>query len=281
MNVLQTKDYFHSDEHAIGLFIMMNQPVENVHAHEFDELVIVFNGGGFHICNDKVSFINKGDCFFVSATDVHNYESTNNLSIINLLIKKERNFKYLQNIDVLLKEVKVATQGSNADINTLNDEALRYILHCVDSILMQQENDYDEKHFSQIECAFFSIINTIIHAKVQSKQSEQKYVKIIRQFCDNYYQGVNVRLISKMNGIGQRTLYRVIKEITGLTPERFLQRIRLLKAREMIRTTDKSINKIAFDCGFSNATRLSEAYKQHFSRAPSDEYYIIESNPVR
>lgn len=44
-------------------FSMNNQLMEGVHGHDFDELVIVRSGSGFHIINDLVRFICQGDFF--------------------------------------------------------------------------------------------------------------------------------------------------------------------------------------------------------------------------
>lgn len=98
MKILKVSDFFLSEHHAFSLFDMNRQSMEDVHVHEFDELVIVRNGSGFHIINDQVEFIHKGDFFIVSAHDVHCYESTNKLSIINILLHKERPFHFINNI---------------------------------------------------------------------------------------------------------------------------------------------------------------------------------------
>lgn len=47
---------------------MNNQLMEGVHGHDFDELVIVRNGSGFHIINDEVKFICQGDFFLLPLT---------------------------------------------------------------------------------------------------------------------------------------------------------------------------------------------------------------------
>lgn len=63
MRILRENDFFHSEQHAFCLFSMNNQLMEGVHGHDFDELVIVRSGSGFHIVNDLVRFICQGDFF--------------------------------------------------------------------------------------------------------------------------------------------------------------------------------------------------------------------------
>ncbi|GBU14416.1 hypothetical protein AwEntero_30170 [Enterobacterales bacterium] len=80
--------------------------MEDVHRHEFDELVIVKEGGGFHIINDRVEFIYKGDFFLVSANDIHCYKSTSQLSVINILLHTEKSFNFIRNIDQLIDSIR-------------------------------------------------------------------------------------------------------------------------------------------------------------------------------
>lgn len=69
----------------------------------------------------------------------------------------------------------------------------------------------------------------------------------------------------------QRTLFRRIKETTGMTPENYLKRLRLVSARVKIKNTETSITDIAFMCGFSNSNHFTTSYKQVFGITPSQE----------
>lgn len=57
-----------------------------------------------------------------------------------------------------------------------------------------------------------------------------------------------------------RTLHRQLKQQTGLTPQRYLNRVRLMKARHLLRHSDESVTDIAYRCGFGDSNHFSTLF---------------------
>ncbi|HDG1701155.1 helix-turn-helix domain-containing protein [Kluyvera ascorbata] len=272
MRILRDSDFFHSDQHAFCLFTMNNQLMEGVHGHEFDELVIVRDGSGFHIVNDIVHFICKGDFFIVTKNDTHSYVSTNHLSVINILIRRNHNFHFLQHIDTLLQCVKTQLQSRND--RTLTSRALANIEAWSDQIVSRNENDYDALYFSQCEAAFLNVVNTLCQCGRQTEvlnAEERGQASLIRTLKSNCLRQLDWGALSDESGVARRTMFRFIKRITGYTPVRFQMLFRVLKAQELLRTTDKTVSEIAARCGFMNGIRLTESYRRYFNYSPTHE----------
>jgi transcriptional regulator GlxA family with amidase domain len=60
-----------------------------------------------------------------------------------------------------------------------------------------------------------------------------------------------------------RTFARRFREETGTTPHAWITSQRVLRAEELLETTNRSIDQIADDVGFANAATL----RHHFTRA--------------
>jgi AraC family transcriptional regulator of adaptative response / DNA-3-methyladenine glycosylase II len=71
-------------------------------------------------------------------------------------------------------------------------------------------------------------------------------------------------------GVTARHLRRLFVQEIGKTPRQFYQEQRLNLARKMIVETRRPITKIAFEAGFRSLRRFNEAFKNRFSKAPSD-----------
>jgi AraC family L-rhamnose operon regulatory protein RhaS len=57
---------------------------------------------------------------------------------------------------------------------------------------------------------------------------------------------------------------------TGSTPQRYLNRLRLIKARHLLRHTDDSVTDIAYRCGFGDSNHFSTLFRREFDWSPRD-----------
>jgi AraC family transcriptional regulator len=62
---------------------------------------------------------------------------------------------------------------------------------------------------------------------------------------------------------------RVFKEELGVAPIEYLQELRLLRARRLLRDTDQTITQVALDCGFNSSSYFSRCFLGRFSASPS------------
>ncbi|MFK3661249.1 helix-turn-helix domain-containing protein [Scandinavium sp. NPDC088450] len=274
VDIKQCEDFFPSEDHAFCVFMLNNQAMADLHGHEFDELVIVRSGSGFHIVNDHAEMIRRGDFFFVTANDVHYYESTSELSLINILIHRQRDFKYIKNIDGMIESISNHTHPFSDSYQPLADVPLNAIVSLAENISQRRDDAFDALYFSSTESSFLQILTILSQSITAPKPSQVEpkgKVYLLDQVRQNYAQEINWKSVCEEGGFAIRTLYRFFHEMTGQTPEKFQQVYRLLKAQELLRTTDIPVSRIATSCGFSNPPRLTEAYRRHFQRTPSQE----------
>jgi LacI family transcriptional regulator len=70
--------------------------------------------------------------------------------------------------------------------------------------------------------------------------------------------------------MSRSSIERGFKEALGRTPGAELRRVRLEKARTLLRETDLPIKQIASRCGFSTQRHLSDAFLQELGQRPTD-----------
>jgi AraC family transcriptional regulator, glycine betaine-responsive activator len=72
-------------------------------------------------------------------------------------------------------------------------------------------------------------------------------------------------------GLSQRQLERLFEKYVRTTPTRHYLRIRLGRARQLLRQTTMPVLSVAVACGFSSASYFSQAYLENFGHSPSRE----------
>ncbi|MFD2915001.1 hybrid sensor histidine kinase/response regulator transcription factor [Psychroserpens luteus] len=65
-------------------------------------------------------------------------------------------------------------------------------------------------------------------------------------------------------------LYRKLKAISNTSTAIFIRKVRLEKAKELLKTTDLSISEIAYNTGFNDPNWFSKAFKEEFDQSPTE-----------
>jgi signal transduction histidine kinase/CheY-like chemotaxis protein len=88
---------------------------------------------------------------------------------------------------------------------------------------------------------------------------------------------LNTAYLANMVFLSERQFARHLKVLTGLTPNQYLQEIKLQKARYLLENNAcQTVGEVASLTGFSSGSYLTKLYKAHFGKSPS-EYLKADS----
>lgn len=101
---------------------------------------------------------------------------------------------------------------------------------------------------------------------LQWLQSFEAYV--LQHYTDS---SISIPSLADEFAMSQSTLLRQLKRLTGLTPVRYLQEVRMHKALQLLedRTYD-SISRIAYEVGYRDTRAFSRNFKKRFGKFPSE-----------
>lgn len=267
---LETNEYFSSPSDKLAIYTSDPEDNNKEHCHEFDELVIVKSGHGLHVINSQPLFIKTGDVFYVKKDEYHFYDELGTLKLINILINPDVDFHFIKNIEPLLSKL---TSDSLNDYAWLDNAGLAKAIDISKVLFIKKDEPANANTLKlEQEALFLQLITLIFEYKhTVSDNTEHKINKILKFVQNDCFSEVNWNELSEQFEVPLRTLFRHLKEKTGMTPENYLKRLRLISARKKIRETDITITNIAFDCGFSNSNHFATAYKNVFGISPSTE----------
>ena len=92
--------------------------------------------------------------------------------------------------------------------------------------------------------------------------------QIIAYLHQNYASALNRQHLARSVGVSERYLSEIFKQEIGLSPWEVLNRFRIQRARELLKTTDASITDIAAQVGFDDPSYFGRVFNQQMGVSP-------------
>ena len=105
--------------------------------------------------------------------------------------------------------------------------------------------------------------------------------EILAYMHEYYRQAITIEDISKHVGISRKECFRCFKRFTGKKPIEYLNNYRMLKAAQMLRENEMSIEVISEGCGFSSASFFGKMFKEKYDKTPLQFRRLINDEPER
>jgi transcriptional regulator GlxA family with amidase domain len=94
-------------------------------------------------------------------------------------------------------------------------------------------------------------------------------VRAAMQFMNSHFaESISMANVAHEIGISRSRLFAAFKTATGMTPNDYLQRLRVAKAAEFLKSSDQSITEIAMGCGFSTSQYFSFVFSKYHDLPP-------------
>ncbi len=132
-------------------------------------------------------------------------------------------------------------------------------------IRSQLKNRYEIKR--QYATSFFTAISEDQTFSAADEQFVLKLNRFIRENISNTMLGVDM-VVDHMN-VSRTTLFNKMNNLVGASTNKYIRRIRIDMAKEMLAKTNKSVGIIAEETGFSESQYFSTVFKQETGMTPS------------
>lgn len=268
MTVLHSVDFFPSGQSPVAIEPRLPQAAFPEHYHDFHEIVIVEHGTGIHVFNGQPYTISGGTICFVRDHDRHLYEHTDNLCLTNVLYRSPESFQFLAGLNKLLPQEQDGHYPSHWRVNQSTLGQVRQIIAQMEGM----EEQVDPHGLANREILFMQLLVLLRKSSLEegAADNDARLNQLLAWLEDNYAEEVCWESIAGNFTLSLRTLHRQLKQHTGLTPQRYLNRLRLIKARHLLRHSDASVTDIAYRCGFGDSNHFSTLFRREFDWSPRD-----------
>lgn len=100
--------------------------------------------------------------------------------------------------------------------------------------------------------------------------ARDKVYGTVRYLENNYLSDITCEELAKMSGLKECMFRRNFKKITGTSPIRFKNTLKLKKAYEMLKSGEFSVTETAIITNFNDLSYFNRMFKQEFGLNPSD-----------
>lgn len=69
--------------------------------------------------------------------------------------------------------------------------------------------------------------------------------------------------------MGEKTLYRRVKQLTGLTPVEYIRHIRMNRAALLLKEGNFTVSEVMYMVGFSNSGYFSKCFQSVYETTPT------------
>lgn len=111
--------------------------------------------------------------------------------------------------------------------------------------------------------------NTIPHVTSNEIKTSPTILKAISYLNKHYSERITLADLSSKFNISKATLNYSFKNATSCTPMDYLLNIRLAKAKKLLVETQKSIQEISSECGFSSPNYFGVIFKKRETISPA------------
>ncbi|MFM9402595.1 helix-turn-helix transcriptional regulator [Myroides odoratimimus] len=247
------------DQYKDSIYIMREQLEHRFppHKHNKSQILLVSGGIAYLKTKEREYYIPAQHYVWIPKGMIHNVKSnTTDVVILNI-------YFYEENTDV---EHRFMERLGIYPVSNLMYEMLIYARQWK-GIILPDTWAYEflstMKHYiMQHPGKSFSI---------QLPTTEEPKMLLITEYMQkNLGEALTLNGMAEVFGYSVRTLTRLFKTHLDISFLQYLKMVRMIKAMELLMSTDKNVSEVAFDVGYSSIAAFSNTFQQLFNVRPSD-----------
>lgn len=217
---------------------------DEVHSHDYFQLNYVEEGYQYFHIEQKIYLVPQNHVIWIPANKLH--RTTSEAKTVNpMLILFKETFKkdFYNNIHVfvappILKEMMLYASKWNKFL--VEDKEQKIFLN---SMLYSLPHFCDENHNLELPV----LVN-------------RRLIPVSEYIHFHYSTNFNLNELADKANMSARNLQRIFKQETGITLQKYMQLVRILKSIELIDTNNFTLSEIAHKVGYKSLSAFTASY---------------------
>ena len=248
------------------------------HLHDEVEIVFVISGSVSITVSNENFKLNTNDFIIINSKEIHCFHKAYNNNIV-LIIQNDSNIPVMSHTNI----GKVRFQCNSVNFKKEDElKAIDEIRNNLASIIFEictKKKHYELSLFSMLLRIFTIIFRKFPYHVIDDKalkfgNENLNRISTVFQYIDkNYMYDISYRDAASLLHINEYYFSHLFKKYVGMSFGKYLTKIRVEKAKNLLMSSEKPITEIASECGFANVKMLSRAFRSIEGCSPSQYRY--------
>ena len=232
----------------------------NSHFHSKTEIVYCFSGFQTIRLGNTLYTLKQGDAIVIFPNIVHEYikcDTDSETESISIICKTD----YLADFIPALTTKRPDSPFVDSKFISEN---------CAHAFEMIKNAKTDAELIGWTFIALSSIIEHIDLTTINKNDSFNLTPKLISYINSNFQKPLTLKYLGHEFGYSTSYIAHIFYEQLKIPFRTYLGSVRSEYAAKLIKTTNKSLTEIAYECGYISLNTFCRCFKRHFSKTPSE-----------
>lgn len=241
-----------------------------------DELLhIVLDGAGTLEMNGMIYQLKKGDAFYIPKEKEAYYEADR---------EHPWHYMWIGFSGVIAKDtIKKAGFSEKAPVRSVEgcmERLQEYVEHMLEDYQLTYANELMRQGY--LMQLFAVLISEYCRSGEEQTGYDHSFSVYVNQAVDymrhHYDKRIKIADLAGYVGINRCYLTNVFKQIYGMSPQKYLIRLRMERAAALIKNSKDNINEIAGSVGYEDSLAFSKIFKQYYGMSPKGYREMSQSD---
>ena len=253
--------------------------VVSMHSHSFFEFVYVVSGKAEHTIDGRTMILSEGDYFLIDLKSTHTYRKISTspgFSIINCLFlpafidpSLDRAGGFRDILDNYLVRFGNRRLSDGVTLSSYHDSD-GFVGRMMGKMLLEyteRKKGYREVIRNLLVCLLVYLLRNDSGSLNSDTMNPTAYIK--EYVLENYMRRISLSELARELNFSLTYVSLTFKKDTGVSFRDYLARVRMEKACNLLRRTNKTVSEIASRVGYTDDTFFYKSFKKLVGTSPS------------
>ena len=263
--------------HTVGVRRRLQKSSQELHRHEFIELVYILSGSAVQRVDDATFEVSRGDMLFINYGSRHAFDPTPELEYVNIYFMPDLLGEAMINPENALAALSLTSfdemrKDKNGGMITFSGDERREVEFIISAMLSECESSaLDSRQvLEHYLCILFTKMLSKTALRVQGDSFSNVWEELESYIDENLSEELTLSSLAKKSFYNPSYFSRIFKQKFGMALSDYVRIRRMEQAEYLLRETDLSVDEIVRTIGYADRSAFHHAFVKHAGASPAE-----------